>query len=185
MHFAFGYVAVSLTWKVGRRQMDATVVVAIVVGTQFPDIVDKPLAWYLGVLPAGRSLTHSVFTATAISCLVIAIAIYQGHFHSGLAFVVAYATHLLGDALPGLSTGDYQALTFLFWPILSLPKYEGATPVIGALSEILASPWAYLLASPLRMATVAAVAILWILDGFPGAVEVGRYLFDSVHARTE
>ena len=58
-HLAFGYVWYTLAsrgWD-GRPPSNAAAI-ALAVGTQFPDLVDKPLAWWLDVLPAGRSLGH-------------------------------------------------------------------------------------------------------------------------------
>jgi len=175
-HLAFGYLVVSLLWRLRARRVDGWVALAATVGTQFPDLVDKPLAWAVGVLPAGRSLTHSVFTAVAVSAVVLVVARRRDRLEPGLAFVVAYASHLAGDAIPKLPDGEFGELTFLLWPLLPLPEYAGAEPVLANLTEILTAPSAYLLASPVRLVFLTAVLALWGADGFPGAAGLGRYL---------
>jgi len=158
---------------------------AAAVGSQFPDLVDKPLAWAVSVLPAGRSLTHSVFTAVAVSAVVYCVAARLDRREPALAFIVGYASHLAGDALPKLPAGDFDSLTFLLWPLLPLPEYEGAEPVVANLAEVVAAPAAYLLASPVRLAFLVAVFAVWSADGFPGVAGVGRYLTRSVSRRPD
>ena len=43
----------------------------VFVGSQFPDLIDKPLALELGLIPSGRVFTHSLPTAMPV-LLVIA-----------------------------------------------------------------------------------------------------------------
>ena len=175
-HLALSYLLVSLSWRLRGNRVDWRVVLALGVGSQFPDLVDKPLAWYFGVIPAGRSLTHSALTATTVSVVVLAVAAQRSRFESGLAFGVAYGGHLLGDALPKLLGGEYESLTFLLWPLLPLPTYEGAEPVMENLGDVVAAPVPYLLASPVRAAILLLVALVWCADGFPGVADAGRYL---------
>jgi len=174
-HLAFGYLVVSLLWRVRTRRFDGAAAVAAAVGTQFPDLVDKPLAWGFGVLPAGRSLAHSVFAAATVSAIVLYVAARCDRLDPALAFVVGYGTHLAGDALPKLPAGDFDSLTFLLWPLLPLPEYDGADAVAANLSEVVAAPASYLFASPSRLAFLAVVVAVWAADGFPGAAAVGRY----------
>ena len=175
-HLAFGYLLVSLLWRLRANRVTGAVAVAAALGTQFPDLVDKPLAWGLGVLPAGRSLAHSVLTAAAVSAVVLYVAARRDRRAPALAFVVGYGSHLAGDTIPKLPTSDFESLTFLLWPLLPLPEYDGAEPVVANLSEVVAAPTAFLLASPSRLALLALVLAVWWADGFPGAAGVGRYV---------
>jgi len=184
-HLAVGYLLVSLLWRLRARRLDGSVAVAAALGTQFPDLVDKPLAWALGVLPAGRSLTHSVLVATVVSAAVLSVARRRAHPDPGLAFVVGYASHLAGDAIPKLPAGEFDSLTFLLWPLLPLPTYDGSEPVVAALGEVLVAPAAYLLASPGRLAFLVVVLALWSADGFPGVARIGRYLSRNRGRRTD
>ena len=175
-HLAFGYLVVSLLWRLRGHRLNGAVAAAAALGTQFPDLVDKPLAWVLGILPAGRSLGHSVFIATAVSAVVLYVAGRRDRFDPALAFVVGYGSHIAGDVIPELPTGDFDSLTFVVWPLLPSPEYDGAGPVMANLAEIAAAPMAYLLASPDRLVLFLLVVALWGADGFPGVAGVGRYL---------
>ena len=181
-HLALGYLAVSLFWRINGHEIDGWVVAVVVFGTQFPDIVDKSLAWYVGVLPAGRSLMHSLFVAVPVSVFVLmgAVLLHRGEW--GLAFAISYVTHLFGDALPKLVQGNYEGLTFLLWPLLPLPEYEGLSSVLESVRALAADPMTYLSVGSYRVAIVAFVVVLWAADGFPGVLDVGRYLRRTVRA---
>jgi hypothetical protein len=186
-HLAFGYLFVSLTWRVGRHRVDGWIVLSVALGTQLPDLVDKPLAWYVHVLPGARSLAHSLFVAVPV-CLVVlgvAYAVRRPRRHrvgNAFAFSIGYASHLLGDALPALLRGNYERLTFLFWPRFPLPSYDGVDAVFANLADIVASPTAYLATGSYRVAIVLAVVVLWVDDGSPGLAGVGRYLIRTARA---
>ena len=56
-HLAFGYLLWSLWLRARGRSLPGDwEALVLVFATQLPDLVDKPLAWQLGVLPGGRSL---------------------------------------------------------------------------------------------------------------------------------
>ncbi len=175
-HLGFGYLLVSLLWRLRARRVDGAVAVAAALGTQFPDLVDKPLAWAFGVLPAGRSLAHSAVTAAVVSAVVLYVAGRRDRVDPALAFVLGYGSHLAGDALPKLPAGEFDSLTFLLWPLLPLPDYDGADPVVANVAEAAAEPVASLLASPGRLALLVLVVVVWGADGFPGVAGLGRYL---------
>ena len=40
---------------------------ALAIGTQLPDLIDKPLTYQFAVLPSGRSLGHSLFFAAVLN----------------------------------------------------------------------------------------------------------------------
>ena len=58
-----------------------------------PDAIDKTLSWVLNVVPVSRHIGHTPFAAAALSTLAAAL---FGR-RKGLAFGVAYLSHLLGD----------------------------------------------------------------------------------------
>lgn len=64
-HLAFAYLWYVAYAAVGTHRLPAR----LAVGSQFPDLVDKPLA-YLGVLTYGRSLAHSVFALAGCAVAV-------------------------------------------------------------------------------------------------------------------
>jgi len=158
------------------RRIDDWTVAWIVAGSQFPDLVDKTLAWSVGVLSAGRSLAHSALTAGVVSTAVLLIAVRRGRTEWGLAFTAAYASHLIGDALPKLAEGNYQDLALFLWPVLRVPGGDGVGSVLLSLRELAASPVGYLAVHPARAAILVALVVVWTADGFPGIVGPGRYL---------
>ena len=178
-HLALGYLVTSLVWRVWGGRIDGWVVAWVGFGTQFPDLVDKTLAWYVDVLPSSRSLTHSALTAAPLSVFVLIVAAHRQRLHWGVAFVLAYHSHLFGDALPRILEGYYSGLSFLLWPVLPAPPDKGMMAVRQRFVELVAAPEAYLAARPYRVAVVFLMVVLWIDDGFPGPADVGRFLWRS------
>jgi membrane-bound metal-dependent hydrolase YbcI (DUF457 family) len=125
-HAAFGYLLYTVfAWVTRHRLPYGLTLVALLVGTQFPDIVDKPLA-YAGVLPGGRSLGHSLLVAAVLVTLLWLLARRYGHAHLLVAFGFGHISHILGDVIRtdfGSAT-EVGRLTFLLWPLLPAPEYS-------------------------------------------------------------
>ncbi len=62
-----------------------------------PDLVDKTLAWLLGVTPSGRYIAHSL-SAVALSTALFAA---LGGRRRGLSFGAGYLSHLVCDISEG------------------------------------------------------------------------------------
>jgi hypothetical protein len=126
-HLAVGYITYA-TYTRYRHDAHPTAapVVVLTLATQLPDLVDKPLAYSVGVLPEGRALAHSILVAAPLCALALAVARRRDGWRarSGVAFAMGYATHLLGDAVRSLLALDSRGLTFLAWPILPPPDYD-------------------------------------------------------------
>ncbi|WP_193310595.1 metal-dependent hydrolase [Halorubrum halophilum] len=93
------------------------VVFATVIGSQFPDLIDKPLAHQFGVIPSGRVFMHSLPFVIPIAVCVIAYGWQTDRPRVAGAFVVAYLLHLLGDTYQVLRTGQIPA--DLLWPFVA------------------------------------------------------------------
>ncbi len=166
-HAAVGYLLYSLSHH--RRDADPpsdAAALAVVFGTLAPDLVDKTLAWYLGVLPGGRTLTHSLVVLVPVSVALLAVLRRRGHGEVGLALVVGLLSHPLADGLHSALTGAWGDLTFLLWPLLELPPYEGPRSVVDRLVALELTPFVAFQA----LLTLAALAV-WARQGYPG---VGR-----------
>ena len=124
-HFAVGYLTFAATrpvWTDGTPA-DWTTLAVLVVATQLPDLVDKPLSFY-GFLPSGRSLGHSLL----VFCVVIGalVAVRRGRpTDRDAALAVGYGTHLAGDAYGALAAGRVDAARYLLWPVTRPVVYPG------------------------------------------------------------
>lgn len=179
-HFAVGYVAVSLlARRLGYRVDDRLFVVALF-GSQFPDLVDKPLAWTFAVLPSGTTLAHSVFVAVPLGLTVLAWGWRRSGPWLAVAFVVPYLLHLPGDAIYGaLTVGAPPSFDALLWPLV--PKEPNGQPA-GLIGETLRHLVRYesFLTRPeslryllLEAALLGTALVLWVADDRPGLGIVG------------
>ena len=126
-HAVFGYLLLVLIGISLRRRLSRAELLAVLVGTQLPDVVDKPLAWSLSVLPSGRSLAHSLLVAVPLCVVVLAVAWRRSHPEVGVAFAVGYASHLVGDTYVAAYYWRPEELTFLLWPLLPPYPYDDFT----------------------------------------------------------
>lgn len=124
-HAAVGYLCYSALRLARGRDLPVAwaPVLAVGVGTQFPDLVDKPLAWEFGLLSAGRSLAHSLVILLPLLALLWAW-VGDGKRHLVAAFGVGLLSHPLADALYPTLDGRFRTLGFFLWPLLPLPTYE-------------------------------------------------------------
>lgn len=120
-HFYAAFIPVVAYWLLRYRRFPrGTTILVVFLATQFPDLVDKPLAWGLGVLPSGRMIAHSLVVAVPISVSVAVYAHRIGRQREGWVFVFGYLAHLIGDFYPILYLGtDYYFFPNLFWPLLA------------------------------------------------------------------
>lgn len=124
-HFAVAYLLYSVGCRVlARRVPTAREVVLVGFASQFPDLVDKPLA-AVGVLPTGRSLAHSFLTLGFLSVGLAVVARRLDRRFVAAAFTVGSVSHSLADAAPGLITGRVTPVGggFLLWPF----AFDGPT----------------------------------------------------------
>jgi membrane-bound metal-dependent hydrolase YbcI (DUF457 family) len=95
---------------------------ALLLGTQFPDLVDKPLA-FAGVLVSGRSLAHSLVFAAGLLAVLWYVARRSRRPQLAVAFGFGHVSHLVGDAIGPIATGRFGELTFLLWPVFPAREY--------------------------------------------------------------
>lgn len=182
-HAAVGYL---LYWVLlGRRArpVDHAAALAVVFGTQFPDLVDKPLSWWLQVLPTGQSLAHSLLVAVPLVVLVTAVAAAAGRTRVGLAFGIGYLAHLPGDVLYPVLIGGQPSVGFLLYPLVPVEPY--AVAGVGVRLQSVVENVLPLLRSPAGVAYVAGdlllvglAAVVWYRDGCPGLALLRRWLPD-------
>ncbi|MFC7080036.1 metal-dependent hydrolase [Halorussus caseinilyticus] len=173
-HLAVGYLCYSLSVRaLGRTAPRAWPVVAVALGTQFPDLVDKPLAWTFGVLPSGHSLAHSLFAALPAAALAVTLAWALGRPRVGAAFAFGYLSHLPGDVFYPVLVGGVPNYDFLFWPVVPASASEtsvGFAEMVRTLfaryvSELAGGEVSAYVAVELGL--LASVVLLWVADGAP------------------
>lgn len=173
-HLAVGYLVHSLLIRARTGSPPAGMeVLALAVGTQFPDLIDKPLAWELGVLPSGTTLMHSLFTALPVSALALILTARRGTPRLGIAFAVGYLLHLPADVVYPVLYGNGLWIEFLVWPLV--PVQQGYIPgflyelrhLVGRTVRYLSSPAGRLYLA-LEVGLLASAVSLWYADGLPG-----------------
>ena len=169
-HAALGYLLYTVYTRSGYDRPPRAIAIAwLAVGTQFPDLVDKPLAWTFGILPAGRTLAHTLLVAVPVVLVAYWVAQRRDRGEWGAAFGIGYCSHLLGDVLPLVLWGDLAEWTFLLWPLLPLPDFEGSSSIVAHFATLeLTGPVAF------ELLLVGAAFVAWWYDGRPGT----RLLFD-------
>jgi len=144
-HAGLGYLLYAgLALATGRRLPRGWPLAALLVGTQFPDLVDKPLA-FLGVLPNGRTGVHTLLVTTLLLAATWLVAVRVdagtdgrtpravpwstagsgrgGAREVALAYSVGHLSHLLGDSYAALLTGYWRGFAFLLYPFVPAPRY--------------------------------------------------------------
>ena len=180
-HLGFGYLVLSAyDHLVGGRRPGDLEALALAIGTQFPDLIDKPLGWSLEVLPSGRSLGHSLITAAIAIYAVSRVARTYETDGVGGGFAVGYLSHLVGDSYGAVLAGESGTLSYLLWPVLPIPTRVSGREygILAHFTEIQFSPLLLL-----ELGLGAFAVLIWILDGAPGVRPVWRALRgDSVSA---
>lgn len=159
-----------------RARPSGPAVVVLALGAVLPDLVDKSLAWYVSVLPTGRSLGHSLIVGGVLVAAVLGYAYGTGRPRLGPAFAIGYLSHPLADGLHPFLTGEWQFLTYLAWPVLASPEYDGPQSVIARLAQLDPTPFFLF-----ELALTAVALVLWAKHGYPG-VDTVRNRVDRVTA---
>lgn len=155
----------------GRSAPGEIAVLLVLIGSLFPDLVDKPFSWYLGVLPTGRSLAHSLVVLLPVCAGVYLVARQWNRRSGGIAFGIGALSHLLVDALPGLWRDD-ASVSFLLYPLVPVEPYpEGPPSILGLLQASMSDPYFLF-----EFVLVAAALWVWRLHGYPGWRPVPRVL---------
>jgi len=179
-HLAIGYLVVSL-WRRGRsrRPPGEAEAIAAVVGSQFPDLIDKPLGWRTSLLPSGHSMAHSLTVAVPTTIVVYLLARRYGRADVGAAFSLAYLAHLPADVVYPMVLGRSPNLAFLFWPFVEIPPSQ-TDAFAGRVLELVVQFLAFLrtpqglLFLGLELALLGGAVLLWGRDGWPGVASVVR-----------
>lgn len=196
-HLAVGYVVYTVWTRLSaRRAPVGAAVIALAFGTQVPDLIDKPLNFWLSVYD-GRAVGHSLLTALPLCLGVWLVARRRGHGRLGCAFAIGVVTHLLSDAQFALVDGVRAAIRnggrldlvaahvrhgapYLVWPVYPAPTYarDSLTDHVAALlaeaESLRGAPPTEVLDSGLVVQALLFGCVLgiWAVDGYPGVAEL-------------
>ncbi|WP_416841683.1 metal-dependent hydrolase [Haloferax sp. DFSO52] len=172
-HLLFGYVWYSvLNRLVWHRPIGDGEALTVVLATQAPDLLDKTLSWTLGLTATGYGPAHSLLVGAPIVTLVAGLAWTRDRARLGSALFVAYASHLVGDALALRANGPTPGR--LLWPLVTYDPYETnlgfverTTKYLGEFVVKISNPENVVLVVG-YVAVLSSVTVLWALDGTPG-----------------
>jgi len=169
-HLAVGYLVYS---AYQRARFDCSPrdkpILALFLGTQFPDLVDKPLALTFGVLPSGRSFAHSLIVTVLVIAGLRLLVQNRRQITIMDAFSIGYLTHLLADAIQSLVATESASLAFLVWPILPLVYPSTDHSILDLFRSIEVTPFFVF-----QLALVVLAFGFWLRDDTPGLAALKR-----------
>lgn len=169
-HAAVGYLAYrGLRAARKRGAPTPAAALAVAVGSQAPDLVDKPLSWTLGVLPAGRSLGHSLLVVALVLALASRVRAVRDRPAAATGFAVGTVSHVLADAAGPALAGTPGVASFLFWPVLPLRVDDGGYSLVGAFRSLEPTVDVFV-----GLGLTVLAGGVWLRDGAPGAAVVYR-----------
>ncbi|MCL7419035.1 MAG: metal-dependent hydrolase, partial [Halalkalicoccus sp.] len=85
-HAALAYVLYSALRRRRGGSPGGVATIVVVFASQLPDLIDKPLAWTLGVIPSGRMLAHAPAVALPLCVAVYWYFARRSRAEYGVAF---------------------------------------------------------------------------------------------------
>lgn len=90
--------------------------------SQFPDLIDKPLAHVFGLIPSGRVFMHSFPSVFPLWLVVGVYAWRTERSRAGAVFILGHLSHLLADNHNALFGSSPRIPDELLWPLVSVPQ---------------------------------------------------------------
>ncbi|SEM03367.1 metal-dependent hydrolase [Haloferax larsenii] len=172
-HLLFGYIWYSiLNRALWRTPITDGIGLTIALSTQAPDLVDKPLSWTLGLVTSGYGPAHSLLLGLPAVLVVAGLAWTRDKARVGVALVVGYSSHLVGDVLALRANGPIVGR--VLWPLVTYEPYPSDLGFLERFAVYLVTFVAQMTAPENTVLVLGyvtlcgAVAVLWILDGTPG-----------------
>ena len=182
-HLAFGYICYSLYFHIRwKRPPPGDETLILLLGTQFPDLVDKPLA-LLGVFPYSRYVGHSLITiALLVVFLWFVTKTAPSRRRLVAPFTVGAISHSIADIIPKLLYGHPLGADFgwLLWPVIvGTPSYRPPEDIAdyysfpgSTLLEEMLDLTIILFSGSAVVLWIVAGSIVWWYDGKPGLREL-------------
>jgi len=109
--------AVIVVLLVDRTLPSPVFIGAVFVGSQFPDLIDKPLAHEFGVIPSGRVFMHSLPPALLVWIGVAWYGWRTDRPRLSAAFITGHASHILADNYRAFQGPTPSIPPDMLWPI--------------------------------------------------------------------
>lgn len=168
-HLAVAYLLYAMIVRLRGNRQQLLPLVAVIFGSQLPDLVDKPLAWTFAILPNARSLMHSFITIMLV--LIVSYWVSQRFQREDIVFGlgVGMVSHILMDPDPsvvvGLLQGEWEQLqwmTYVLWPLLPEPPYSPDLSFMRVFSA-----FRFGLFELFEFVLFAAAVIVWLRSNTP------------------
>lgn len=131
-HFIVAFLPMMAYVVVRDKRLPSPRFIAIVfLGSQFPDLIDKPLAYQVGIIPSGRVFGHSLPVALPFLFVVGLYGWQTDRSRLSVAFVFGYLSHLFADNYTSFLKPNPQFPSDLLWPFAppiprsSVPHWAG------------------------------------------------------------
>lgn len=124
---------VVLIWK--RRLPSLQFLWVVFVGSQFPDLIDKPLALEVGLIPSGRVFMHSLPTAIPVLIVIAWYGWRTRRSHLAAGFILAHLSHIVADNYHAFVGPEPSIPPDILWPFTqatprpSLPYWAGPNSI--------------------------------------------------------
>ena len=126
-HFIIAFLPIAAYAVIRDQRLPSLPLIAVAfLGSQFPDLVDKPLAYELSLIPTGRVFMHSLPFAIPLAIAVVAYGIRTERVRLAVAFAFAHLSHLVADNQQLLPPNP-RVSPDLLWP-LQPPVARSAIP---------------------------------------------------------
>lgn len=189
-HLALGYLLFTAFVHLVYRERPGDVsTIALALGTQAPDLVDKPLGWTFGFYSTGYGAAHSVLVAGPFLGLVLAAALHYGRPRVGLGLALGWSSHMLADVVDPLRYGHPPNVGRVFWPVVRFDGYERDLSFFERFGAYAGEFVGLALAPEYRvflfayLSIFAVVFVVWLFDGGPGLRGLVRLATDRRPAR--
>jgi membrane-bound metal-dependent hydrolase YbcI (DUF457 family) len=118
-HFLIVAVPVVLFTSLRDQQLPSRQLFGLTfLASQFPDLIDKPLAHEFGLIPSGRVFMHSFPTVLPLWLLVGVYAWRTDRPRAGAVFILGHLSHLLADNSKALLEQPPRVPSDLLWPVV-------------------------------------------------------------------
>jgi hypothetical protein len=156
-----------------RRSPDGSEAVLVAFAALLPDLVDKPLAWGLGVVTTGYGPAHSVLVAVPIVATLATWRSASGHPWQAIAFATGYLLHLPGDVLYAYVTNGVFVPAVVLWPVATTAPVGFRAGFLQQTLALLGQFRADIFAGDvttymwLQLGLMGLAVLLWVYDGAP------------------